>query len=279
MSTLRPEPEVVLRDADPDLRGPVGTLVGFVEAPRSPVRRRELPSAEVPLIFGFGAPYRVTAPEGTHGAVEPREGFVAGLHDTYAVTETTGPAACIQVNLTPLGAHRLLRLPMGDLAGRVVGLADLFGAEAPRISERLHDARGWDERFSVVQAFLRARLDAAPPACPTVAHALRRLRETAGTLDVRSLAAEVGWSRKHLAARFHEQVGIAPKALARVLRFRRALRRLEAGRPGVRWSEVALDCGYYDQAHLNRDFRAFTGASPGEYLRRRGTDAMTAFPD
>lgn len=271
--------EVVLRDADPDLHGSVRSLVGFAEAPRIPVRRRELPSAEVPLIFGFGAPYRVTAPGGEHEAAEPREGFVAGLHDTFAVTETTGPAACVQVNLSPLAAHRLLRLPMGDLSGRVVGLADLFGSEAVRVSERLHDARGWDERFAVVQAFLRARLDAAPPACPVVARALRRLGETSGRLDVRTLAAEVGWSRKHLAARFHEQVGLAPKALARVLRFRRALRLLEAGKAGVRWSDVALDCGYYDQAHLNRDFRAFTGASPREYLRRRGTEAMTAFPD
>jgi AraC-like DNA-binding protein len=86
-------------------------------------------------------------------------------------------------------------------------------------------------------------------------------------VDVRALAAEVGWSRKHLAARFHEQVGLAPKALARVLRFRRALRLL--GGAGAQRSDVALRCGYYDQAHFNRDYRAFTGTTPGAWLRER----------
>jgi AraC-like DNA-binding protein len=96
-------------------------------------------------------------------------------------------------------------------------------------------------------------------------------------VDVRALAAEVGWSRKHLAARFHEQVGLAPKALARVIRFRRALRLLDA--PGAPRSDVALRCGYYDQAHFNRDFRAFTGTTPGAWLRGRAADGPDALAE
>ena len=82
------------------------------------------------------------------------------------------------------------------------------------------------------------------------------------------LAAELGWSRRHLAARFRDEVGVSPKALARLLRFERALELL-----GTRTlADIAYECGYYDQAHFNRDFRAFAGATPGELLARRLPD-------
>ncbi len=263
--------EIVHGEPDPRLRGYALRLVGFTETPGAPATRRELPSVVVPLIVSFGAPYRIASPDHPGEAAAPREGFVAGLGESWADTETTGPAACVQLNLTPVGAHLLLGgRPMHELAGRAAGLADLFGAEGARLAERLHDAAGWGERFALVQGFAAARMEAARPAAPGVLHALTRLHETGGTVDVRALAAEVGWSRKHLAARFHEQVGLAPKALGRVLRFRRALRLL--GDPGAQRSDVALRCGYYDQAHFNRDFRAFTGTTPGAWLRDRTAD-------
>lgn len=88
-------------------------------------------------------------------------------------------------------------------------------------------------------------------------------------MSVGDLADELGWSRRHLVARFREQVGLPPKVLARVLRFQRSLRLRGAdGRPRP-WAEVALACGYYDQAHLNRDFRQFAGCTPTELLAAR----------
>ena len=273
--------EVVRGEPDPRLRGCALRLVGFTEAPATPAVRRELPSAVVPLIVSFGAPYRVVSPDRPGEAAAPREGFVAGLGERWADTETTGPAACVQLDLTPTGAHRLLGgMPMDELAGRAVGLGDLFGAEGGLLAERLHAAAGWEERFALVQGFAAARMAAAPPSAPGVLRALARLHETGGTVDVRALAAEVGWSRKHLAARFREQVGLAPKALARVLRFRRALRLL--GGPGAARSAIALRCGYYDQAHFNRDFRALAGIAPGAWLRARavdGPDAPVEWPE
>jgi AraC-like DNA-binding protein len=90
---------------------------------------------------------------------------------------------------------------------------------------------------------------------------------THGAVEVGLLTEELGCSRRHLAARFREQVGIAPKALARILRFRRVLELIE--RDGVAgWADIAVRCGYYDQSHLNRDFRDFAGHTPSEYLAR-----------
>jgi AraC-like DNA-binding protein len=94
------------------------------------------------------------------------------------------------------------------------------------------------------------------------------LHASGGLVPVKEIAAEVGWSRKHLLLQFRDHVGLPPKTLARIIRFNRTLRCLE-GIEAPHWAEIAHACGYYDQAHFNRDFRAFAGTTPGDYLRRR----------
>ena len=86
-------------------------------------------------------------------------------------------------------------------------------------------------------------------------------------MGIAALAQELGWSRRRFGERFREHVGLAPKPAARVLRFRRVLELLRRG-DELRLAAIAQDCGYYDQAHLNRDFRAYTGGPPRAYLAR-----------
>jgi AraC-like DNA-binding protein len=172
--------------------------------------------------------------------------------------------------LTPLGAHRLLGgMPMHALANRVVGLDALFGADGERLAARLHGAGDWGARFDLVDRFIAERVGRArtPPA--GVAHALRRLDASEGRVEIGALAREIGCSRRYLASRFREQVGLPPSSVARVLRFERAVRLLARAGADVRWSDLALRCGWYDQAHFIRDFRQFAGTTPGAYLRAR----------
>ena len=88
----------------------------------------------------------------------------------------------------------------------------------------------------------------------------------------RCVGGRAGCSRRHLAAQFREHVGLPPKLLARILRFDRVIALLRHAEP-ERWAEVAYDCGYYDQAHFNRDFRQFAGSTPGAFLASRMPDA------
>jgi AraC-like DNA-binding protein len=262
--------EMVLAPPARSLWPYVRSYCGYDEETTAFSRRRELATTQPVLIVGFDAPIEVSFPD--LGEKARAAAFVAGVSDRYAVVDSFGSQRGIQIDLTPLGAFILLRLPMHELANRVVELGDVLGAHAALLPERLDSVDGWAARFLALDKFFAARLADAPEPRPDIAWAWRRLWEAEGRLRVGDLAKELRCSRRHLSARFAEQFGLPPKTLARLLRFARAARLLGAGslaQPAgdgtsgrLSLARIAVDCGYHDQAHLNRDFRQFAGLSP-----------------
>jgi AraC-like DNA-binding protein len=265
--------------------------VGYREWNSAGFRRLETPSREVHVILSFGPRIRSNG--------EEVESFVAAPHTRHAVVESDGEQHCVEIRLTPLGAYLVLGVPLDELADRTLPFEDVWGDG--ELVERLHDAPSWDARFDLLDAVLAARIAAAAPLRPEVEGAWRRLVATNGAVPVAELVRDAGWSRRHFTARFAEHVGLPPKAFARVLRFDRAKALLCApsvelvgdsqtnstlggvGR-GPSLAEIALDCGYYDQAHFNRDFRAFAGCTPTELIARRlpagfSADGVTSVQD
>ena len=231
----------------------IRNLAGWYERADHPVVRREVPGGRIVLVISFGPPLEVDGR--SYGS------FVAGLHETAAITEHAGVSHGVQAYLTPLGAERLFRVPMGELANGGADLAELL-AGADELAERLYELPDWPTRLTLLEAFITRRVEEAPRAPREIEWSWQRLLASDGAVPVADLAAEVGWSRRHLAARFREHIGLPPKALARILRFERAAERL---RGGADLSDAALDSGYYDQAHFNRDFKAFAGVTPTQY--------------
>jgi AraC-like DNA-binding protein len=151
---------------------------------------------------------------------------------------------------------------MHELARETLDLEDvLVGRQGRLLEERLYDADCWERRFELIEKTIAARLPNADSPPPDVEWAWRRLVEAHGRRRVTDLAAELGCSRKHLAARFREHVGLPPKLVARMLRFSRATT-LIGMYPEMNLAEIAAACGYYDQAHLDRDFRHFAETTP-----------------
>jgi AraC-like DNA-binding protein len=254
--------ETARRPAPAALAPHVLGYAGYKEFAPGGFRRLEPSNDEVHVIFSFGPECRVP---------ERVRSFVAATDTRHAVVEHDGHQHGVELRLTPLGAHMLLGVPMDELTCRVVELDGLLGREADELIERMHEAGGWDGSFDVMDAWLLRRLADAERPDPAVEHAFARLVRTHGAVPVAELVRETGWSRRHLAARFRTQVGLAPKVFGRILRFRRAASELT--RPdGRSLAEIALDCGYYDQAHLNRDFREFSGRTPTELIAARLPD-------
>lgn len=248
--------QVESRPSEPVRRLLTRDYLGFSQPDSVAARWLATPTPTATVIVNTGAAFG-----GLPGA------FATGLSDTHDVVEQFGAIECLDLKVTPLGAYTLLGVPMDELAGGVVELADVLGPDAARLTERLANTAGWPQRFAVLDEFLLARAAAGPVPAPEVAWAWRRLSETSGSVTVGALAEEVGWSRRHLVTRFRQQVGLPPKTIARIIRFEGLLRRVSAA-GGADWSRIAAECGYYDQAHMNRDFREFAGTTPTAYLAR-----------
>jgi AraC-like DNA-binding protein len=234
----------------------VSAYYGFREEAAAAVRRREGPGHHVVLLVSFGDEWLIDGARLTS--------FVGGLHRRQVTTEHGGRASGIHIDLAPTAAYSLFGIPLHELTDRTVALEDVL--DEPDLAERLHDAPGWEARFALLDELLHRRLRAAAPPSEGVVHAWRRLRESGGRVRIGSLAAELGWSRARIVARFREQVGLPPKAVARIIRFERARAAAEASeRPD--WTRIALEFGYYDQSHLINDFRAVTGRTPTTFLQ------------
>ncbi|WP_341912668.1 helix-turn-helix transcriptional regulator [Ferrovibrio terrae] len=267
--------EMALAPPAPALRGLVDTYSGYDERNTRFTRRHELPGIQAVLIVNLGAPITIIDTDGHTLPVASGAGFAAGLSDAYAVSDSTGSQRGFQVMFTPQGARRFFGLPMRALTNRAFDLADLLGPVVARdLIEGLQAVNSWDAGFRLLDAMLQQRMAIAPgfdiAGAREASWTLRQLQQSHGRMTVAALATELGCSRKLLAARFREHVGLTPKSVSRILRFRHALTLIDA-KP-ARWSAIAQDAGYFDQAHFANDFRQLTGRTPGDYLADRLPD-------
>ncbi|MEU2396267.1 AraC family transcriptional regulator [Streptomyces sp. NPDC007369] len=257
------------------LRPYVHSYAGYWEAVASPYRVRLVPTGRAVMVISLGEPFtqvRRLDDTSPHGQVTGS--LAVGLEDGPRVCDHPGGQEAIRLELTPLGAFRLFGVPMSELTNRVVELCDVLGPEGAVLVERLAATADWETRFDLLDIALVARLEHGPEPAPEVSHAWRLLRRSGGAVPVGRIAAEVGWSQGHLVRRFTQQVGLTPKMSARVLRFHRAVRLLTRGTANL--ADVTAACGFYDQAHLNREFRALADTTPGRMAAARVAEGAVA---
>ena len=205
--------------------------------------QRIVPDGRPELIVNLGRPFESFSDGQWH--VQP-ESFFVGQITAPLLVRSNGAARILGVRFWPQGAGQALRIPMHELADTVTPLADL--------SMRFDTERG----FAAVEQAL-ARRSAQPD--PLIDEAVRLA--AGGMWDVGQLAARLGVSRRHLERRFRDKVGITPKLFCRIQRFQRVFRVMEEGGGGA---HAAVECSYYDQAHLVPDFREFAGEAPAVLL-------------
>ncbi|WP_326847542.1 helix-turn-helix domain-containing protein [Streptomyces kaniharaensis] len=254
------------------LRPYVAWYAGYRQRGVAPAVHRGLPSPYLTFILTLDEPLVIAGhpdpaqPPGTYPTL------LGGLHTAPALITHDGRQSGVQIAVHPLAARALFGLPAGELAGIDVPAEDVLGRPGRRLREQLQAEPGWAERFTLLDGALLRAARPSGQVPPEVGWAWQALRRSGGGLPVAALARETGWSARHLQERFRRETGLTPKAAARVIRFDRARRLLAGSAPPPRLAELAARCGYFDQAHLAREFRALAGSAPTAWLAAEGPE-------
>jgi AraC-like DNA-binding protein len=248
----------------PALRPYVAFYSGYRQSGRPAAVHRGLPSPYLTLILTLDDPLVILEHPDRRQAPGRYDALLGGLHLRPALIENGAVQSGVQVTVLPLGCRALFGMPAGELGHLDVDCAAVLGrGVTDRIRAAILAEDTWPRRFAALDAALLELVATDRTVHPDIGYAFRRVLESGGTLAVRDLAAETGWSDRHLTNRFRAETGLGLKEAARVTRFDRARRRL---RPGVRLADVAADTGYFDQAHLAREFTALAGIPASRWL-------------
>jgi AraC-like DNA-binding protein len=239
-------------------------VIWYFKGPTSSARKRILPNGMIEMLVNFGEPYRTIAGAGPESLTTA---WLAGLQSGPVVCEQPPRQDVMGVRLRPAGAYALLNRSMRGISELVVDLEDLVGRAAGELAERCYDAASIEERLRRAADWVRERVTRTRGIDPAIAWAAERIEQSSGAISIAELREQTGLSKSGLADAFREQIGLAPKLYARVVRFRRAAAMLQKGAEPL--VEVALVAGYYDQPHMNAEFRELSGLSPREFLAAR----------
>lgn len=245
--------------------GRLGRCVESVWFARGRLRvesERIAPTGSTVLGIVLGDPLTQTPRNGAGAAHTATTGFLIGPHDQPVVNRPHAETWCVGIVTTPIGCRAVFGVDPQPLRGRITGAGSW-----PRFTEvrrRLTAETDPDTMLAYVESVLTADLDDSDPWLPRCEDAVALLA-AAPTRPITDVAVELGVSHGHLDREFRRVVGFGPRTLARILRLRALLGGLDVHGP-VTWSALAADLGWYDQAHLIRDFKRFTGVTPSTYV-------------
>lgn len=263
-----PVSEAVAARPNGPLRAYVREHHGYRQRGVEPAEHRGMPSPYLTVIFTLDEPLDIARHADPRQPADRYEAVIGGLHSSPALVVHDGAQSGIQLQVSPLAARPLLGVPAGEIASLDAHAGDVLGRFAIDLHDQVRAAPDWSARFAVLDDVLGAALDEERAARTQVRHAWALLLRSGGTAAVADVAREVGWSERQLSAQFTTEIGLTPKLAARVIRFHRArsvlLRNVRAGRPNI--AGVAATCGYFDQAHLVRDWQQFTGLAPTAWI-------------
>jgi len=235
------------------------------DASNTMLREHVLPTGDMHLVFRLsGPPLRLFAGDADAAGYTVGYAIVGGARSAFYARDVSVATRSVGAQLRPGAARALLGLPADELAERHTPLDALWGgAAAAEALERIHAAGDLEAQLAMFEALLTERARSRPQAMhPAIAQALARL----GGTPIAELVGASGYSHRRFIALFRDAAGLPPKRLERVLRFQRVMAAWNGPRT-LPWVDLALQVGYSDQPHFNRDFLEIAGMTPQAYTR------------
>ena len=237
-------------------------------APQTHTQERLMPTGDVAIIFNL----RDDAIR-TYDWQNPNHfelfghAVLAGPRSEPFVIDTAQQERVFGIQFQPGGSFPFFRVPSCEVENRDIALDCVWRNSTEEIREQLLQADSIEAMCTLVHDALIRQLVRPMELHPAVNFAKHRFCVNPHRTTVASVLNEIGLSHRRFIQLFHDQIGLTPKSFCRVQRFQRVLRRVHRA-PKVDWADVALDCGYYDQAHFIHDFQTFSGFTPTVYSAR-----------
>ena len=263
----------------PPLDGHVAELVHYAGYRPEHTVQRLVPDGCAYLVFELdGMPRRVFDDATLAPVASFRGAWFSGPHRTYRLIEACVDSSMFVVRFRPGGARGVVGRSLAPLADHIVEAEQVFGPDVRSLRAALVD-RPADAAFAQATDWLLDRCGAGHGLDPVVRDAVDGICGDPAFVrtNLAALATRSSLSPRRFGERFKDHVGLAPKVFQRVMRFREILARIAEGRP-VAWAQVSLACGYYDQAHFVREFRAFCGTNPTAFLHDAVDERTNFFP-
>ena len=222
--------------------------------------QRIVPDGRSELVLNLGQPFE--SQRQGHWSRQPQS-FLVGQITGPMLIRPGGPTRTFGVRFHPHGAAQLLKLPIHEVTDSVVPLEDI-SQQLRRHFEPIVEPRSVPEQFAALDQAMRTLAAQTVAEDSLVIRAVEQFEHSGGKARISHLAERSGVSTRQLERRFRDAVGISPKLFCRMQRFQRIFSRMEA--PESDWADAAVHCGYYDQGHLIRDFRQFSGKTPTALL-------------
>jgi AraC-like DNA-binding protein len=231
---------------------------------------RVLPTGDMSLIINLYEDRTCVYDSLDHRKYKTHNGAIlVGAYSQFTVIDTAEQRSTMGAVFKPGGAFPFFKLPAGELQDTDVSLDTLWGAEAGLLREQLLEAKTPEAKFAAFERALLERMaGASDPPHPGVRFAVGNFRRVPNRA-ISTVTDQIGLSQRRFIQLFAQQVGLTPKVYCRVQRFQRVLRHIARCKDGIDWTEVALTCGYFDQAHFIHDFRAFSGINPSSYVANK----------
>lgn len=235
----------------------------------SHAKERVLPNGSVELVINLRDDLIQIYQRNDPGQSHSFNGCVlAGAQSNYFVIDTASQQSIIGIHFRPGGAFPFFKFPADELHNEHVSLDTFWGTKTIELRERLLAAPTPQAKFHLLEQYLLAQASQPLTRHPAVTFALKELQNRPATRPLSEVVAQIGLSQRRFIQLFSQEVGLTPKLFWRVQRFQEVLQRI-GSEEILDWTEVALTCGYFDQAHFIHDFRAFSGLNPTSYLARR----------
>jgi len=222
-----------------------------------------LPDTCVELVAHFRDPYKTTFSDNSISVQD--QSFVVAQMKSFMKIQARGKTGLIAVRFSAPGAYHFFGIPMKEIANAETGLKNLWKDIAPQIEERIFLANTTQQRAQIIQTYLKAQLSRNGYLDKGVEFCVNEIKHTKGQISVDSLVDKAGISNRQLARRFDKYIGLSPKEFIRISKFIGSLDMMNYAK-GKSLTDIAIDSGYYDQAHFIHDFREFSGMTPTDYL-------------